>query len=265
MSYGRRIDRPAYQDLNPFLFFLDKYTYGRGNPYLQPQFTHNIEFTHTYNSFLTTTLNYSYTKDFFSETFSQGNPQFNEPEYATIVRQGNIGSRQNAGISVSAQIPVQKWWTAIVYTNFNYNQFKGELNNETIDVSAGTFMANINNQFKIKKGWSAELSGWYRSKGVEGQILIDPLGAAAAGISKQVFKSKGTLKLNVRDMFYTQKVKGTINFQTTNASFMNLRDTRVVNLSFVYRFGKPIKGTQPRRKIGGANDEQNRVKMGGSN
>lgn len=265
MSYGRRIDRPAYQDLNPFLFFLDKYTYGRGNPYLQPQFTQNIEFTHTYNSFLTTTLNYSYTKDFFSETFSQGNPQFNEPEYATIVRQGNIGSRQNAGISVSAQIPVQKWWTAIVYTNYNYNQFKGELNNETIDVSAGTFMANINNQFKFKKGWSAELSGWYRSKGVEGQILIDPLGAAAAGISKQVFKSKGTLKLNVRDMFYTQKVKGTINFQTTNASFMNLRDTRVVNLSFVYRFGKPIKGTQPRRKIGGANDELNRVKMGGSN
>jgi hypothetical protein len=265
MSYGRRIDRPAYQDLNPFLFFLDKYTYGRGNPYLQPQFTHNIEFTHTYNSFLTTTLNYSYTKDFFSETFSQGNPQFNEPEYATIVRQGNIGSRQNAGVSVSAQIPVQKWWTAILYTNYNYSQFKGELNNETIDVAAGTLMTNINNQFKFKKGWSAELSGWYRSKGVEGQILIDPMGAAAAGVSKQILKSKGTLKLNVRDMFYTQKVKGTINFQTTNASFMNLRDTRVVNLSFVYRFGKPIKGTQPRRKIGGANDEQNRVKMGGSN
>lgn len=265
MSYGRRIDRPAYQDLNPFLFFLDKYTYGRGNPYLQPQFTHNIEFTHTYNSFLTTTLNYSYTKDFFSETFSQGNPQFNEPEYATIVRQGNIGSRQNAGVSVSAQIPVQKWWTAILYINYNYSQFKGELNNETIDVAAGTLMTNINNQFKFKKGWSAELSGWYRSKGVEGQILIDPMGAAAAGVSKQILKSKGTLKLNVRDMFYTQKVKGTINFQTTNASFMNLRDTRVVNLSFVYRFGKPIKGTQPRRKIGGANDEQNRVKMGGSN
>lgn len=264
-SYGRRIDRPAYQDLNPFLFFLDKYTYGRGNPYLQPQFTHNIEFTHTYNSFLTTTLNYSYTKDFFSETFAQGNPQFNEPEYATIVRQGNIGSRQNAGVSVSAQIPVQKWWTAILYSNYNYNLFKGELNNETIDVAAGTLMLNVNNQFKFKKGWSAELSGWYRSKGVEGQILIDPMGAVAAGLSKQVLKEKGTLKLNIRDMFYTQKVTGTIDFQTTKASFMNLRDTRVVNLSFVYRFGKPIKGTQPRRKIGGANDEQNRVKMGGNN
>jgi hypothetical protein len=265
VSYGRRIDRPAYQDLNPFLFFLDKYTYGRGNPYLQPQFTHNIELTHTYNSFLTTTLNYSHTQDFFSETFAQGNPQFNEPEYATIVRQGNIGTRQNAGASISAQIPVRKWWMAILYTNYNYNKFEGELNNEKIDVSAGTLMLNVNNQFKFNKGWSAELSGWYRSKGVEGQILIDPMGAVAAGVSKQVLKSKGTLKLNVRDMFYTQKVTGNIDFQTTKASFMNLRDTRVVNISFVYRFGKPIKGAQPRRKIGGANDEQNRVKMGGSN
>ncbi|MBC6489419.1 outer membrane beta-barrel protein [Flavihumibacter stibioxidans] len=265
VSYGRRIDRPAYQDLNPFMFFIDKYTYVRGNPYLQPQFTHNIELTHTFKNFLTTTLNYSYTKDYFSETFSQGNPQYNEPEYATIVRQGNIGSRQNAGMSISAQVPVQKWWTAILYSNYNYNEYSGTLNNEEIKVSAGTLMFNVNNQFKFNKGWSAELSGWYRSKGVEGQILINPMGAASAGISKQILKTKGALKLNIRDMFYTQKVSGSMNFQTTEASFNNRRDSRVVNLSFTYRFGKPIKGAQPRRKIGGAGDEQNRVKMGGNN
>ena len=110
LNYGRRIDRPAYQDLNPFLFFLDQYTYQAGNPYLQPQFTQNIELSHTYNSFLTTTLNYSFTKDFFSETFEQSG-------HATIVRNGNIGQRQNAGLAISAQITVRKWWTAIVYTN----------------------------------------------------------------------------------------------------------------------------------------------------
>ncbi len=105
LNYGRRIDRPAYQDLNPFLFFLDQYTYQAGNPYLQPQFTQNVELSHTYRQFLTTTLNYSYTKNFFTETFQQSGQ-------ATIVRNGNIGSRQNAGVSVSAQIPVVKWWTS---------------------------------------------------------------------------------------------------------------------------------------------------------
>lgn len=256
-SYGRRIDRPAYQDLNPFLFFLDKFTYAAGNPYLLPQFTNNIEFTHTYKGFLTTTLNYSHTKDLFMETFDQDG-------YATIVRQGNIGTRKNAGIAVSAQIPVKKWWTAIVYTNYNYSEFFGNLNGEDLNATGGNLLVNINNQFKFNKGWSAELSGWYRTKGIEGQIVIDPMGAASAGVSKQVLKGKGTLKMNIRDMFYTQIAKGNINFKSTEAWFRNNRDSRVVNISFVYRFGKPIKGVQQRRS-GGAGDEESRVKKGGNN
>ncbi|HMH32878.1 MAG TPA: TonB-dependent receptor [Puia sp.] len=257
-NYGRRIDRPSYEDLNPFLFFLDQYTYQAGNPYLQSQFTDNIEFAHTYKNFLTTTINYSNTKDFFSETFEQQG-------HATIVRKGNIGRRQNAGISVSAQIPVAKWWTAMLYGNMNYNKFNGMLYGENLDIDATTFVANINNQFKLGNGWSAELSGFYRTKGVEGQIIIMPLGQASAAISKQVMKQKGNIKLAGRDLFNTRQVKGYINFQQTEASFHNTRDSRQVSLSFTYRFGKPIQGAASRRKIGGASEESNRVKTGGDN
>jgi len=258
VNYGRRIDRPAYQDLNPFLFFLDEYTYQAGNPYLQPQYTNNIELSHTYKNFLTTTLNYSNTKNFFSETFEQDG-------HATIVRNGNIGTRQNAGASVSAQVPVKRWWTAILYANVNYNKFEGMLYGENLDVSATTFLVNINNQFRFGKGWSGEISGFYRTKGVEGQIIIEPLGQASAAVSKQLFKDKATLKLGMRDIFYTQQVKGYINFQQTEATFHNSRDSRQLSISFIYRFGKPIKGNQPRRNTGGAGDESNRVKTGGNN
>jgi len=123
-------------------------------------------------------------------------------------------------------------------------------------------MVNMNNQFKFKKGWSAELSGWYRTKGVEGQILLNPFGQLSAGIAKQILKEKGTLKLGVRDMFYTQQPSGSINFQSTEARFTNYRDSRVVNLTFSYRFGKPLKAISQRKK-GGAGDEQNRVKGSG--
>ncbi len=112
---GRRIDRPAYQDLNPFLFFLDQYTYQAGNPFIKPQYSNNVEVSHTFKGFLTTTVNYSYTKDFQTETFEQAKLPNGEDGYATIVRQGNIGSRNSGGIAVSAQFPVQKWWTAILY------------------------------------------------------------------------------------------------------------------------------------------------------
>lgn len=263
-SAGRRIDRPAYQDLNPFLFFLDVFTYQAGNPFIKPQYTNNFEISHTYKNFLTTTINYSHTKDFMNETFEQAQNANGTKGYATILRQGNIGSRNTAGISVSAQVPVTKWWNASLYTNYNYNKFQGRLNGngEYINVAASNVLFNMNNQFKFNKGWSAELNGFYRTKGVEGQIIIQPLGQLSAGVGKQVLKNKGTLKLNVRDILYTNKAVGDINFENTLAHFVQTRDSRIVSLSFTYRFGKPIKGVQQRRKIGGADEEQNRVKVG---
>jgi hypothetical protein len=257
LNYGRRIDRPAYQDLNPFLFFLDQYTYQAGNPYLQPQFSHNIELTHTYAGFLSTTINYNYTKNFFSETFEQSG-------HATIVRNGNIGSRQNAGISVSAQLHVTKWWMSILYSNFNYTKFKGYLYGEPIDIDAATLLANVNNQFTFSHGWSAELSGWYRTKGVEGQVIIYPLGQATIAVSKKILQEKGSIKLGIRDFLATNKPHGFIDFQQTEATFHNFRDSRQLSVTFSYRFGRPIKA-QSHRRAGGAGEEESRVKSGGNN
>jgi iron complex outermembrane recepter protein len=254
-SYGRRINRPDYEDLNPFLFFLDKYTYGSGNPFLKPSYAHTFEVSHTFKQWLTTTLNYANTKDLFNETFEQKG-------YATIVKQGNFGRANSASLSVSAQIPVTKWWTSIVYSEVNYNDYKGLLNGENLHVNGGNYLINVNNQFKFNKGWSAEISGFHRTSGIEGQIIIQPMGQLNAGVQKQILKNKGTLKLNVRDILYTMKTNGNINFQRTEASFYQERDSRVATLSFSYRFGKPIKGI-PKRKTGGAGSEQNRVK--GSN
>ena len=253
-SYGRRINRPDYEDLNPFLFFLDKYTYGSGNPFLRPSYAHTFELSHTFNQWLTTTANYANTKDLFNETFEQKG-------YATIVKQGNFGRANSASLSVSAQIPVAKWWTSIVYTELNYNDYKGLLNGEDLHVQGGNYLINVNNQFKFNKGWSAEISGFYRTSGIEGQIIIKPMGQLTAGVQKQILKNKGTVKLNVRDILYTMKAKGNINFQRTEASFYQERDSRVATLSFGYRFGKPFKGIT-KRKTGGAGSEQNRVKGG---
>jgi outer membrane receptor protein involved in Fe transport len=258
VNFGRRIDRPDYGDLNPFLFFLDQYTYQAGNPYLQPQYSTNFEVSHTYHNFLTTTLNYSNTKNFFSQTFEQ-------QDHATIVRNGNIGRRENAGASVSLNLPVTQWWTAILYTNLNYSHFSGMLYGEDLNVSATTLMGNLNNQIKFSKGWSAELSGFYRSAGIEGQVYIRPLGQASAAVAKQIFKDKGSVKLGIRDIFHTQLPRGSINFQQTQATFSNTWDSRQVSFTFTYRFGKPITGAQNNRHSSGAEEEANRVKTGGNN
>jgi iron complex outermembrane receptor protein len=257
ISVGRRIDRPRYEDLNPFQFFIDKYTYGRGNPFLKPQYSNNVEVSHTFKGFLTTTLNYSETKNMFSEIFDQ------EGEYATVVTQGNIGSRKNAGAAISAQVPFAKWLNSNFYANYNYEKLKGRLTGEDFEVSSGNVNFNMNNQFNFNKGWSAELSGWYRSKGIWGQIISHPMGGLNTGVSKQVMKAKGSVKLSVRDIFYTQPARGDIYFKSTEARFRSQWDSRSANITFTYRFGKPIKESGPRRRESSP-EEMNRVK-GGSN
>ena len=257
ISAGRRIERPRYEDLNPFMFFIDKYTYGRGNPYLKPQYTNNIELSHTFKGFLTTTINYGETTNMFSEIFDQ------EGSYATTVTQGNIGKRINYGVAMSAQIPVAKWLNSNVYANYNYDKLHGKLTGDDFDVEAGNLTVNLNNQLTFKKGWSAELSGWYRTKGIWGQIQTYPMGALTAGVSKQVLKGKGSVKMTVRDIFHTQPAEGDINFKSTEAHFKSNWDSRQASITFTYRFGKQFKVEGPQRRER-TPEEQNRVK-GGNN
>lgn len=251
LNYGRRIDRPNYQSLNPFIFYIDNYTYQSGNPFLQPQITGNVELTHVFKGFLSTTLNYSRTRDIFAESFTQDN-------FATIVSISNIGIRTNYGAAVNAQIQAKKIFSSNIYFAYTHDQYKGVVNGDPLNNSIGMYLISINNQFKFEKGWSAELSGWYSTKGIEGQIIVNPLSQVTLGIQKQVLKNKGTIKFSLRDVFRDNIPLGTINFNKTAARFSNTRDTRVAIVSFVYRFGKTFKPVV--RTSGSSDDVKNRVK-----
>ncbi len=257
VSFGRRINRPDYEDLNPFLFFIDKYTYEEGNPFLKPMYSNVFELSHTYRQFLTTTFNYSHTTDLFNETFRQNN-QPND-SISTIVSRGNYGIVNNISLSSNAEVKVAKWYTAMIYAEGRYQEFKGDLNGENLNIKSTNITVNLNNQFNFKQGWSGEVSGFYRSKGSEGQITIHDIMGFDAAVKKDVLKSKGSLRLSVREFTGPMKVNGNINFNNTKVNFTQKRDSRVVTLGFNYRFGKPIKGLK-NRKSGGTGDEQNRVK-----
>jgi hypothetical protein len=258
VNYGRRIDRPDYDDLNPFYYFLDEYTYQVGNTLLQPQFSDNYELSHTYNGFLTTTVNYSEVHHVFTEVMKQITS-----ERKTFITKENIAAKSNIGLAVSANFPITKFWTTNVYTNVSHDTYKGQISGGMLNVENTMFSGNMSNQLKFKKGWSAELSGFYRSKGIEGQIVINPMWRMDAGLQKLILKKKGSLKLSIRDIFQSQNFSGAVKYQDIDVHIRNVRDSRTVSLTFSYRFGKPMQNQQ-RRKTGGAMEEQNRVKTGGN-
>jgi iron complex outermembrane recepter protein len=259
LNYGRRIERPDYADLNPFILFLDRYTFEQGNPNLQPQFSHNIELSHTFKGFLTTTLNYTKTKDIINDVLEQ-NTSANE----TFVKKSNIANQEQYGIAVSAGFPIQKWWNVNLYGNVYNNNFKGIINGDYVETAATTGQFNVSNQFKFDKGWSSELSGYYRTPGVEGIFKIRGFGMMNFGLSKQIMKGKGSVRLNVRDVLWSQKIKGDIKYSNIDAAFQQVRDSRVISAGFTYRFNKGKVNGQ-KRKTGGASEEQNRVKTGDNN
>ncbi len=256
LNYGKRIRRPDYESLNPFVEFLDKYTFEQGNPYLLPEFSHNVELSHTFKGFLTTTLNYTNTTDIIQGVLIQNNTA-NE----TYIKQENIANQKQYGIAINASNQYTKWWSGNIYVNVFHNEFNGIISGDVVKQNATSALVNVSQQFKFNKGWSAEVSGFYRTESLEGLFVIKPFGVMNIGVGKQILKNKGSIRLNVRDVFWSQQIKGTVKYGSIDANFRQFNDNRIVNISFTYRLSKG-KTVASQRKRGGAEDEQSRVGAG---
>jgi iron complex outermembrane receptor protein len=254
---GRRIDRPAFQHLNPFTTILNKYTYEAGNPFIKPQYTWNFSVAHTYKQILTTEVSYSFLKDYFSQIFIIDSGSGNVNNNIIIYTRGNVGSFKNFGITETFQMPLTKWWNITAVATYNHKVIKGVVW-APFTARVNQLNISINNQFQLKKGWSFELSGYYQTKSqIDLQEWLEPQGELNIGVGKQILKKKGTLRLSIRDITWFQNYSGYSTFENSYEPFTIKWDSRVVRLSFNWRFGKAMKAVS--RSEGGATDEINRV------
>lgn len=256
LNYGRRIERPAYQDMNPFLYFLDEYTYEAGNVLLQPEFTNRIEFTHDYNDLIHTSVSYAHTKDAMTEVLKQ-----NTAKRITYQTKENIADKQTFTISSGTNFQTgERFKTTLDLTLLN-RQYKGALGGGELIVNSWMVMGKMSEQVKMGKGWNSELSGYYRTRNRDGQIVINPQWRVDFAIQKSVLKDKGSVNFFVRDLFNSQHFKGTVQYEDIDLEIHNSRVSRVFGISFKYRFGKPLKNLKQHNN-NGASEEQNRVKSG---
>lgn len=253
---GRRIDRPAFQKLNPFYFIINKYTYQVGNPFILPQYSLNLELSHQYKELLTTTVSYSRIKNYFSQLFltdtSTGHLLYSE---------GNVGTASIFGLSVNVVASPVSWWSVTAQALYNYKKLSGYNGNQFItEINQLNF--NCSNQFSFGKIYTGEITGFYTTRARNDlQEVLYPTGQLSLGVSRPVLKKKGTLKLSFRDVFYTNAMEGFTSFAKATEYFIIRRDSRVVNLALTYRFGKAYKATK--RSGGSAADEMERVGSGG--
>lgn len=260
LTYSRRIDRPSYQDLNPFEDRLDELTYKKGNPYLRPQFTHSLELTHTFRGFLNTTLGYSRTTDMFTEYIdtTEGDRSF--------LRQGNIATQNNYSLSIGAPVPLAKWWESYISLTGFISSFDASFREGfAYSESFQSFNLYSEHTFRLPKGWSLQLSGWYNSPGIWGAVFRSKQqGAMDFGIRKQILNGDGNISLTFGDILHTAGWASVNDF--TPGLYMTGSgrwESRTVRLNANYNFGnKNIKGARQRKT--GLEDVNSRIKGGRS-
>ncbi|MCK7553885.1 TonB-dependent receptor [Chitinophaga sedimenti] len=261
VSYSRRLQRPSYDNLNPFEFYLDRYTKTSGSPSLKPQYSNNFEVNHTFRQFLTTSLGYTHTKDMITRVieadvdFKTGDTTILKYKYM------NVAKRDNFNLGVTAPFPVTKWWNSFITVSAFYNRFQTVVDGEQIDRSSGGFFGQTSQTFKVSKGMNVEASYYYSSPQItdEGLFRMKAMHSMSLGVQQQVLQKKGTIRLNVNDVFRTNRFSGTYEAGGQHIRLTNHWDTRQVRLSFSYRFGN-MNVKEARKRKTGLEDEQSRVK-----
>lgn len=258
-TYSRRIDRPAYQDLNPFEFRLNDYAYMKGNTQLRPQYTNSVGFTHTYKYRLTTALNYSHVKDIFTQL-----PDTIDNSKAFMTKK-NLASQDIVSLNVS--YPFQyKWYTFFANVNAYYSMYKADFGGGDRKVNQDVFAMTyyMQNSFNLGKSWTAEVSGFYSSPSIwQGIFRSKAMYGIDGGLQKALFKGKGNLKLAVSDIFRTMRWAGESNFTGTYGRASGRWESRQFKINFSYRFGNTQVKAARQRKTG-LDDESKRASGGGS-
>ncbi|MCF2442971.1 TonB-dependent receptor [Dyadobacter sp. CY345] len=256
LSYSYRIDRPNYQSLNPFEYYLDPYTFQKGNPNLRPQYTHSFQLVHVYKSFLNTTLAYSRVKDMIADEVPMLVPEKNQ----TYVTTENLDNQNYISLTISAPIPVKKWWNIQTNVTAAYNHYQTFYRNAPFDMKIFTYNAFVNNTFTLPKNWTAELSGWYNSPAIYGLLSSKSQGAISLGLQKSLMDKKATIRLSVQDPFWTNKFRGTTKFEDIDLRVNSTWPSRQARITFTYRFGN--QNVKTRQRNTGSDDIQSRVKSG---
>lgn len=252
LDYGKRIQRPYYQDLNPFISPLDKFTYYVGNPFLQPTYTHNIQLSYAFKSLFTLTASYSKSDNTINETIEILNGTY-------FSRPGNIGKSITKSLSLDGNLVLAKWLTFHLYSEVTNIHSTSNFYTGLLDTKGTFVFVQPSWQFKFNKGWTAQIDGNYQSDVTSAQFLLLERGRLNAGVAKKL-SAASTLRVNVNDLLYSNINRGVINnLAFTNANWRNAYDTRTITIAFAYRFGKAI-SDQRKHNATGAQSETNRVK-----
>lgn len=241
--YSRRIDRPEYNELNPFIYTMDNYSSYQGNPNLLPQFSNNLELSYTMFQVFTLSTSYTQINNNISDIFRIDSLNSQRIIYTNT----NIGETHNLSLNGALMMPIGKWCYFMINGSAIYNSVVDSTLNINRQGWYGMFSGYF--EFTLPAKFTIELNGWAMTQQPAGQSITLPCGEVGIGVSKKLFKDQLTLKLGLTDIFRTTPFRSTITTedgQSVNSVFT--WDSRRLTFSASFKFGRAIKQANQKDK-----------------
>ena len=250
-SAGRRISRPAYQSLNPFINYTDAYTAMQGNPYLAPSLARSLEVNYLHAGFQVLNISYLLETNVVNEVVYQ-----NDQTKVTTTRPMNLDQVRTLTLTSGGHTDLAKWWGMDNQVGATYGEVQTLVANQSVQLRRVGAMATSNHTFTLPRYYQLQVGGEYYGPSVNGLFTLRSTGTFNLGLRKQFWQEKATLSLKFSDLFYTSGWFSSLHYQNINTDWVNRYDSRRLSLSFTYKLaGGKTRSTH----AGGSADEEGRA------
>lgn len=242
---SRRINRPGFRQLNPFASFSNPLTLRSGNPFLRPEYTNSFEL-----GYLKDWKQASFTGSaFYRNTSNVIQPFIRQlAGDTTLFAPENIATAENYGLELIGSYRVGKWLTLNADASFfrtfvNARNLDGESLNDIF-----SWNTRLNAIFNLPQNWRIQGMIMYRAPVATAQGTRKDLIMNSIGLSKQIWKNRGTFTFRVSDIAKSMRFGGTVNTPNLFNDFTFVGNTRTYMFGFSYRFGGETKERRNRQR-----------------
>ena len=252
------MERPDYEDLNPFEWRLNELTFRKGNPFLRPQYSDNLELSYTIKQAATIGIGYTSSYDLIVDIIER---DFNQSDKAFISYR-NLADQEQISLTINTPLPIKKWWNGYFSATIYQAYFKARFPEYSFDITS-PIATNLymEHSFTLPKDMAFEISGWFNSGNVWGGAMLNsPQGSLDLGWKKNFWNNNASIKIGFTDLLQTARWKGESSSIPGLVFKANGRwESQRLNVNFNYRFGNSNVKSERQRKTG-LEDEKNRIK-----
>ncbi len=232
MSYSRRIRRPYYNDLSPYMTYSDERNFYSGNPDLDPEFSHVMEIGHIKYFEQGSLSSALYAR---STTDKIDNIRQVNQDGISITRTENLRSEKAYGVEIAGTFELTRWWKWDANFNFFYADIDGRNIQSTFQNTTYSWFARQTSRFSLPRGIDFQLRTNYEAPQKTVQGRRKSLFFNDVSLSRDVLKGNGTVNLTVLDVFNSRKFRNVAEGATFYTDRTNQFRPRQINLTVSYR------------------------------